>query len=332
MRYLIQFPHHPSEISGVLTYVRHLEKTLEQSNDQVTKVSTKSQGFRDWFQAMKGVDVIHQNSNHFVFALLGKLMGKRVILKYHFPIYHKVLSIYGEDWQKENPGFWNSFSKEVYLLLFRKRRPWRALVYDAVQVLRLSTIAACSLIVDERWACSNALRDHCQLPVSVKTVYNPFSPEPDENPQNPTRDTIVFAGRLSSKKGIEILVRAIAHLKDQADLPKVRILGDGGRMEFLTGLVKELGIEERVDFLGQVDSKTVKAEMQRAIAVVIPSLCFDPAPYVVWEAMNAGAVPIVANRGGLPELAGEDGIIVPTYDPKDFAKAIQQVLSTSKVS
>ena len=48
---------------------------------------------------------------------------------------------------------------------------------------------------------------------------------------------------------------------------------------------------------------------------MIPFLCFDLAPYVVWEAMKAEAVPIVANRGGLPpELAGEDGIIMPTYD------------------
>ena len=305
MHILIQHPHGAGKISGVLTYVKHLTKDLTQQGITSEVLSTESHNIFAWIAAIQRADQVYANSNHLGFILLAKLLGKPVILKYHYPIYHKILAIHGEQWQRSHPGFWNSLREEIYLLLTWQWRSPRWFIYDLTQILRLFVIIGCSLIVDERWACSNALRDHCQLPKLVKTVYNPFVPDPDLDVGKPAppRTTIVYTGRLAYEKGVDILLQAIALLKEKhRDIPRVRILGDGPERENLIQLSKDLGLREQVDFLGRVDSEVVRREMKGAIAVVVPSRYFDAAPYVVWEATSAGAQVMASDCGGLPEL------------------------------
>lgn len=105
-----------------------------------------------------------------------------------------------------------------------------------------------------------------------------------------------------------MLVWAIVLLKEKHhDIPRVRILGDGPERKNLIQLSQDLGIREQVDFLGHVGADVVRREMKGAIAVVVPSRHFDAAPYVVWEATNAGAQVMVSDCGGLPELIAESG-------------------------
>jgi len=110
---------------------------------------------------------------------------------------------------------------------------------------------------------------------------------------------------------------------EEADL-RVEVAGGGPCLEDLKRLVVELGIAERVTFLGEV--RDVPAVLARARLFVLPSRS-EGIPLTVLEAMARG-LPVVATRvGGLPEVVveGKTGYLVPPADPAALAEAILTV-------
>jgi glycosyltransferase involved in cell wall biosynthesis len=141
----------------------------------------------------------------------------------------------------------------------------------------------------------------------------------------PGRDLVVgILARLETEKGIDLLLRAAARLKDDVPRLVVAIAGTGRQEQRLKALAEELGIADRVrfpgfvkevgDFLGCLD---IYAQPSRAEAFGLG----------VTEAMSAG-LPVVATRvGGLPEqvVDGETGILVPAEDAAALAAAIARL-------
>ncbi|MGO9273317.1 MAG: glycosyltransferase [Terriglobia bacterium] len=138
------------------------------------------------------------------------------------------------------------------------------------------------------------------------------------------RGPVVTVARLSPEKDVANLVRATAlAAHEEADL-RVEVAGDGPCLEALKRLVVELGIAERVTFLGEV--RDVPAVLARARLFVLPSRS-EGIPLTVLEAMARG-LPVVATRvGGLPEVVveGKTGHLVPPADPAALAAAILTV-------
>ena len=102
---------------------------------------------------------------------------------------------------------------------------------------------------------------------------------------------------------------------------RVEVAGGGSCLEDLKGLAAELGVAERVTFLGEV--RDIPALLSRARMFVQPSLS-EGIPLTVLEAMARG-LPVVATRvGGLPEVVidGETGLLVPAADPPALAEAV----------
>ncbi|MEX2252547.1 MAG: glycosyltransferase, partial [Thermoleophilaceae bacterium] len=87
-----------------------------------------------------------------------------------------------------------------------------------------------------------------------------------------------------------------------AEVP-LKVAGEGPLDEELRRRAAELGAP--VEFLGRVPGGEVRALLERAAALVVPSAGSEMAPFAPLEAMAAG-VPVVATRsGGVPELVGE---------------------------
>ena len=102
---------------------------------------------------------------------------------------------------------------------------------------------------------------------------------------------------------------------------RVEVAGRGSCLEDLKGLAADLGVAERVTFLGEV--RDIPALLGRARMFVQPSLS-EGIPLTVLEAMARG-LPVVATRvGGLPEVVvdGETGLLVPAADPPALAQAV----------
>jgi glycosyltransferase involved in cell wall biosynthesis len=129
--------------------------------------------------------------------------------------------------------------------------------------------------------------------------------------------SVLYAGRLSHEKGVDLLIRAVAGTSLE-----VRVAGTGPEEGRLMALARELGAP--VTFLGHLARPALQEELARALAVVVPSTWPENCPLIVLEAMAAGR-PLVASRvGGLPELArdGEEGVLVEAGNVEELRAAL----------
>lgn len=140
---------------------------------------------------------------------------------------------------------------------------------------------------------------------------------------------LLFVGRLRIRKGVEVLLEALAERGDGRPTPRRTLLiaGDGEHRRALEARAAELGLgPARVRFLGRASAPRVRGLLARASALVVPSI-YEGMPLVVLEAMEAG-VPVVASRvSGIPEVVvdGETGWLVPCEDPAALAAALAEV-------
>jgi colanic acid/amylovoran biosynthesis glycosyltransferase len=137
---------------------------------------------------------------------------------------------------------------------------------------------------------------------------------------------LLSVGRLVSKKGLEIGVRAAMAL--HAANPKLRIeyriIGDGPLRADLTRLAEELGAASIVHFLGALPGGDVTRWMHKSDIYLLPSL-MEQAGYVLLEAQAAG-LPVVATRvGGVPEMVreGKSALLVEAGDVQGAIDALQ---------
>ncbi len=125
-------------------------------------------------------------------------------------------------------------------------------------------------------------------------------------------ETVVgTVGRMAAVKDHALLLRAMAPLA--RDGARLVIAGDGPEREATTRLAAELGIAERVSFLGEIRDV---ASMLSALDVFVLSSRSEGLPMVLAEAM-AASLPVVATAvGGVPRvvMAGESGFLVPASD------------------
>ena len=184
--------------------------------------------------------------------------------------------------------------------------------------------------IQEYIAFSGFMRDrliHAGFAKEKIAVMHPFA-EPlmhrvHRNVQRPTHNGryILFAGRLESYKGAQVLIDALKYAPKDIS---IAIAGVGPDEERLKTLVRQ---DPRVKFLGFVPGEQLWGMMRGAVAVVVPSVWHEPYGLVALEAMSMGAPVIVAKSGGLPEVVGEKGtgIVVPAGDAKALGRAMSRL-------
>jgi glycosyltransferase involved in cell wall biosynthesis len=147
--------------------------------------------------------------------------------------------------------------------------------------------------------------------------------------RSPEPGLLVAIGRLADKKGIDVLLNALVKVPGA----RLDVVGDGPDRPALEAQVAELGLDDRVRFLGRRPREGVLDALRRATAVVIPSIVgaggdMEGTPVVLCEAMAAG-VPVVASAlGGLEEclVDGKTGLLVPPGDVEALAGALSRVV------
>lgn len=159
-----------------------------------------------------------------------------------------------------------------------------------------------------------------------------FKPMPELKP----KDKIIIGTikALKPKYGIDILIKAFNILvKKYPNMPlELWIGGDGYLRENLVNLTINLGISDRVKFLGYIPHEEVPKyfNMFSVSVSVSDSESFGVA---VLEAQACGVPVVVSNVGGLPEVVrdGETGFIVPPRDPEAIAESIERLLLDKKL-
>jgi glycosyltransferase involved in cell wall biosynthesis len=143
-------------------------------------------------------------------------------------------------------------------------------------------------------------------------------------PKSVAGGNAVIAGRLSAEKGIDVAIRAIAHLPEPAHLD---IAGDGPVRAELEALAAAEA-PDRVTFHGRLPKDRLFDLLRSSSVAVVPSTWYENQPMAVLEALAIGLPVIGSDLGGIPELvdAGRDGLLVPAGDDKALATAIGELL------
>jgi len=139
----------------------------------------------------------------------------------------------------------------------------------------------------------------------------------------PSEKIIFCTGRLEIIKDYPNLLSALVIIKDNIKF-KCLIAGDGTQRKNLEHFSKELGIHNRIIFLGI--RHDIAELLNSADLFVLPSMS-EGFPLAVAEAMACGSVVVATDCGGVSELIGNAGFLVPARDSKALANAIISALN-----
>lgn len=157
-------------------------------------------------------------------------------------------------------------------------------------------------------------------PVDVARIRTDAVPDPQHPwlPSRPKRTTVVCVGALRRVKGQDVLLRSLQHL------PAVDLIcvGDGPLLDEYRELARDLGIAERVDFVGY--RADAAALISRADALVVPSR-WEGFGLVAVEAAAVGVPVIASDVLGLGSLVPDKvpGLLVPPEQPGALADALR---------
>ena len=123
-------------------------------------------------------------------------------------------------------------------------------------------------------------------------------------------------GRLTHKKGFDMLLEAFAQAKSAGQEIDLLIAGEGEEHNALELHAQRLGLRSRVHFLGRATQAEVVRLLNGSLFVVVPSRC-EPFGIVALEALAANKPVLATKVGGLAELLSEfsDGTVVTLVDP-----------------
>jgi glycosyltransferase involved in cell wall biosynthesis len=144
-----------------------------------------------------------------------------------------------------------------------------------------------------------------------KIVVRPNFLDPDPGSGTHDGKFVLFAGRLSEEKGLDILLDAYALLQRDGTQMPLKIVGDGPMMEALQQRVVQMQAHQ-ISFEGWQTSEVILDLMRRATLFVAPSTWYEGLPRVLIEAFACGTPAITSDLGSMSEMIvdGESGLLV----------------------
>jgi len=145
-------------------------------------------------------------------------------------------------------------------------------------------------------------------------------------PKNDREDFILYVGRLSYRKGLFDLIECAKYVCQRYDVSFV-IVGKGELESVLKKRVNEIGLQDKVVFLGYVDRKKLIQLYQNASIFVLPTY-YEGLPTVLLEAMACGLSVVATNISCNAEVIedGWNGILIPTKSPEKMAEAVSLLI------
>lgn len=206
-------------------------------------------------------------------------------------------------------------------------RPFRGLIQRLMVAYsnRFDLVIAPSRNLGERLATEG-------IRTQVRHINNPVVFDEASNVEPAERGpgfSILYAGRLGPEKNLPYLLQAFARLLGRVRDATVWIAGRGPEREALDRLCAQLGIAERVRFLGFLDHPTLARHYAACDVFVLPSI-EEAQPLVAMEAMWFGK-PVIVTRAivAATEMVDPDvnGYIVDPLNPEDLTDALASLAS-----
>jgi len=190
---------------------------------------------------------------------------------------------------------------------------------NGLQWLKLMALRAADALI----ACSDAVRQDCSRRATV--IGNPYDSSLFRVlPGVHRRQSIAFLGRLVSDKGADMLIKAFAALNSSQW--RLSMIGDGPERAALQRLATELGIAERVDFLGTLKGTALVSALNEHEVMVVPSRWREPFGVVALEGLACGCIVLASDGGGLPDAVGPAGVLFRRGDQSDLQYQLNLLL------
>lgn len=149
------------------------------------------------------------------------------------------------------------------------------------------------------------------------------------NLKNTEEKILITASRLVKKNAIDDVIKALQYLPENV---KFLILGEGEEKEKLKNLVRELKVENKVEFLGFIDHSEMMKYFEKADIFIRPSLSEGMGNSFI-EAMAAGIPVIATSVGGIPDFLhdGETGLFCEVNNPRSIAGKVKIYLENNEL-
>ncbi|HET9466925.1 MAG TPA: glycosyltransferase family 1 protein [Vicinamibacterales bacterium] len=146
------------------------------------------------------------------------------------------------------------------------------------------------------------------------------------------RGYLLFVGTIEPRKNVGALLEAYARLRSRrADAPRLVLAGSVARdAADVLARLQQPPLAGTVDHRGYVPASDREALFKGAQALVLPS--FDEGFGIpALEAMSAGVPVVVSNRGALPEVVGDAGLLIDPDDTESLAAALERIIGDSEL-
>jgi glycosyltransferase involved in cell wall biosynthesis len=140
---------------------------------------------------------------------------------------------------------------------------------------------------------------------------------------------ILFMGGFSKRKGIHILLRALAEIKEKDWILIIVGSGDLKSKKEIIDLINTLNIKNRIINFSNVSRELLKSILFEADIFVHPAL-YEPFGIAVLEAMATGKAIIATRTGGIPEILANAGVIIGVSS-EELRKALEMLISDLKL-
>lgn len=183
------------------------------------------------------------------------------------------------------------------------------------------------IISPSKWLLDLHLRKKFFQKNKTEIVPNPIDIRQQKLPNGGNKIfKFLYVGQVEKFKGVDFLIDVFAGLQDV----ELEIIGDGS---FLAQAIKKAEHAKNITLGGRKTKEEVAVYMSHADCLIVPSLCYENSPTVIYEAMSL-SLPIMASEiGGITELIRKSGGILfepgNSHDLKE--KIIQVMRNTQKI-
>jgi len=286
-----------------------------------------------WFlETMRNHDVVYIPRYCYPLIPLAKKLCKRVVVHLHDyqPVSYNSVVFYG----KERNRF-NLNADVIKFEVLEHDSVLRALGASTAPMNMLSRLwlkgADAIICVSNRQAeiVSNLA---LELAHKIRVIYNPL-PEPPPLEEKFTNPTFTFAGGGSYVKGFHVLIRAAVNVMRRRNYVSFLLAGGFKRAHEVLVMMLNNIFRGRFRLLGRLPHEDVLKIFSKSYAVLVPSICEEPSPYAVLEAMLMGTLPIASRVGGIPEIVEGTYAERLMFTPgcyEEMADRMETVLSLSR--
>lgn len=159
---------------------------------------------------------------------------------------------------------------------------------------------------------------------NVSVIYNPMD---FKSNHSKTKNKIVYAGRLTPGKGIDLLIKAFEKVILEYPKLKLEVYGEGFLKNYLKTHVPK-SIIKNVVLKGHISHQDLLKQLSNSLVAIMPSVWPEPFGRVALEAISQGTPAVVTKVGGLPEIV-DNGITgyICSPTPDDLSKSIKEALA-----